>query len=92
MVVKRTYVEHVFEILLVVDTDMSQIDHAELVGLVGLGIDVHVWPPDHEPPLDPGVISVLRVEQIPLLGNVVAINCRRREWTSSQSAYSYHER
>jgi hypothetical protein len=52
---------------------MRQVDHTEFVSLVGLGIDVHVWPADHKPPLDPSVIPVLRVEQVTLLRDIIAI-------------------
>lgn len=56
-----------------VDTDMRQVDYTEFVSFVGLGIDVHVWPTDHKPALDPSVIPILRVEQVTFLRNIIAI-------------------
>jgi hypothetical protein len=71
-----TYVEHVDEVLLVIDPNMGQVDHLELVGLCRVGVNVHVRPTDHEPTIDPLVVTILRIQETSLLRAVIA-TCKK---------------
>lgn len=69
----KVTVQHLLQISFVIDADLCQVDHTELLRLGIAGINIHVRTADHKPTLDPHIVLGLWVVQVPTLRDVLAL-------------------